>query len=199
MIVNEGRNDKTLGRVKLAKVLYLADSHLNLNLQAQYSRFAMGPLDDRMIRNEKVGIESLGPKFAYFKVQEVKREDDTNERVRYIPGANINEMLKHVQSIFPDKLENIRKLIELLLPLNTERSEIVATLYACWNDLLLTKRRDLTNIEIINEFRNNWHPSKARFDEALLNRAIDWMKDQGLVPLGMGPKTIVRVEDVAGF
>ncbi len=200
LIINEGRNDKTLGRVKLAKLFYLTDVHLNLNMQAQYARYAMGPLDNRLIRNEEIGVEPLGVRYAYYKVQETKKDDATNERTRYTPGANISTMLNRLENIFPDKAENIDALIKLLLPLNTEQSEIVATLYACWNDLILQRNREITDVEVITEFRSNWHQSKARFDQERLMKALDWMREKGLVPYGNGSRTTQRIEQQAsGF
>lgn len=49
--------------------------------------------------------------------------------------------------------------------------------------------------EIIYEVRNHWHKNKKRFPDNQLQKAIDWMKKQKLVPKGYGPKTKISKDD----
>ncbi len=81
--------------------------------------------------------------------------------------------------------------------------EIVATLYACWNDFLIAKKKPAEQ-DLIKEFRDKWHPDKSkkfksekgkkpRFTEKQLVDAIGWMKVKGLSPQGLGRKTRSKV------
>lgn len=198
VVIDKSKNDKNLGRVKLAKLFYLTDQHLNLGMDANYIREAAGPLDQRLIYNDKIGIEYLGEKYSFFKVSNNKR--NSLERVKYTPSTNISYILHKAEEVFFDKLENINSLLDVLLPLDTNQSEIVATLYACWNDLLIQKGSGVSDSEIIAEFKNNWHESKKRFSDERLSGALTWMREKGIVPSGIGSQTGKKYEDIpSGF
>ena len=199
-IIDNSKNDKTLGRTKLAKVIYLADAHLKLDLMGQYQRQAAGPYDPRMFRNEKIGIEEIADRNGYFHVINQPNLKSDNERVRYIPSVNISHMVTNAKRLFYDKQEELDKILDLFSKLNTEQSEIVATLYACWNDLL-KNGKPTTNDVIITDFRENWHESKKRFEVEKLNKALEWMRIKGLIPDGNASQTIINIrEDIpSGF
>ncbi|MCB9092178.1 MAG: hypothetical protein H6621_00320 [Halobacteriovoraceae bacterium] len=198
IVVDKSKNDPTLGRVKLAKIFYLADSHLNLKMDANYVREAAGPLDQRLIYNDKIGLEVLGDKYSFFKTINVKKNKE--ERIKYSPSQNIHYMLDKSKEIFFDKYENIMSFLDRIIPLNTDQSEIIATLYACWNDLIISKGNSLSDELIINEFLNNWHDSKKRFQRDRLITALAWMRDNDLVPSGIGKPTSIKHEKIpSGF
>ncbi len=193
LIVDRSKKDPTLGRVKLAKMFYLADAHLKLNMEAQYLREVAGPLDSRLFYNEKWGIESRGIRLSYF------RRIDNKKGFRYFPSVNIDQIVNKAKVLFVEKLENIDWLISLIQPLNTEQAEIVTTLYACWNDLLV-KTSQATDDEIISEIHSNWHDSKKRFTKDKLGNALEWMRSKGLVPDGAGPVSKTKIDKVSiGF
>lgn len=200
IIVEKGKNDRNLGRVKLAKVIYMADTHLNLGLQADYKREAAGPLDQRMIYNEKYGVEAIGSRDAFFNAVQVRRESASPNRIRYCVGSNFAAIAQRARILFVDKYEQIETMVSLMMELDTDQSEIVATLYACWNDLIASGRRDVSDSEIIQEFQNGWHDSKKRFLERRLIGAIEWMKRHDLVPNGIKVSTRRKnIIDVSGF
>ena len=185
LILDSSHEDRNLGRTKMAKILYLADSHLKLNLQANYQRQAAGPLDPKLIYHEKWGIEKYSDRLSYFKTQVTNRDKDI---VRYLPATNFDSAVSKAKTEFIDKFENIAHLISLFSKLNTEESEIVSTLYACWNDLLFKRVGLVTGDLIINEFKTNWHPSKERFHNEQLNYWLEWMHTNDLIPDGTGPR-----------
>jgi type I restriction enzyme R subunit len=43
--------------------------------------------------------------------------------------------------------------------------------------------------EIIAEVHDHWHEAKQRFDKARLIRALSWMRENDLIPSGLGPRT----------
>jgi type I restriction enzyme S subunit len=65
---------------------------------------------------------------------------------------------------------------------DTERCEIVATLYSAWNDLANSKQQ-YTNDDIINEVINNWNESKKRISEERWQKALEWMYQKGFNPI----------------
>ncbi|GEM_PF-3848708 len=197
LVINESKKTEDLGRVKLAKIFYLADQHLNLGMEGNYTREAAGPLDQRLIYNENIGIEAQGERLSYFNtVEQNKRQ---GMRVRYVPSTNFKYILERSEKIFIDKYVNVLSLLRKLIPLNTEQSEIVATLYACWNDLLILKK-EVTDEEIIFDFLNKWHSSKSRFKKEKLFKALEWMRNEEIVPLGIGRRTLQKQDKIpSGF
>ena len=111
--------------------------------------------------------------------------------VRYRPAERLDELVDSAQQHLGAKTENVRQLAELFRKLDTDQSEIVATLYACWNDLLLRKRK-AADEDIVNEFVYHWHPKKARFPKRRLLNALEWMRENNLTPKGLGKPTAAK-------
>lgn len=174
-IVAELKDDRNLGRTKLAKIFYLADLVNGLELQADYRREAAGPLDARAVYNEKIGIEAIAARRGCFTTKVSGRS------IRYVPGPEQATVLLKGKSLFGSNWVGIKDVIELCRPLSTDQSEIVATLYACWNDLL-GGGVEVTHEQIIHEFSYNWHEQKRRFPRRRLVNALAWMEENGLMP-----------------
>jgi len=79
--------------------------------------------------------------------------------------------------------------------LTTEQSEIIATLFACWNDFLI-QNHSPTDDEIITEFLLHWHVKKGRFSRGRLKKALSWMQSHALTPSGRGNLTSVKVSGI---
>jgi hypothetical protein len=150
-----------------------------LELDTDYYREAAGPLDPRAFYNEKIGIEALAAKRGYFLSRAGGRA------VKYFPSINLPTLLRQAPETFGQKWQDIVRLIGVFRALNTEQCEIVATLYACWNDLLLEGRRASDDM-IVQDFLMKWHERKRRFTKQRLINALGWMRDQKLVPKGRG-------------
>jgi hypothetical protein len=83
------------------------------------------------------------------------------------------------------------EMLELMKPLNTRQAEIVATLYAAWNNLLLDGQQP-NDEAIVSEAREQWHKDKLKIERDKFFRGLAWMRDNGLVPLGKGEKVAAR-------
>lgn len=196
-IVDEMVDSKEFSRVKFAKVFYLADSLSGMNLKTEYTREAAGPLDQRALYNEKYGIEPNATARNFFEAE--KRKGKDFNFVKYKIGNQIQEGLDLFNEHWKDSTKQVERIIELTKPMTRDQVEIISTLYACWNDLLLAKR-SVTNQALVKEFKDRWHPEKSkkfkakknekpRFTVDKLERAIAWMKEKGLVPKGTGRRT----------
>lgn len=192
-IINEMTEDKSLGRIKLAKILYIVDTHLNLGLEGNYVREKYGPFDQRWFYHPIYNLEVLGLKYGYFSSSEVptngNEEEFDESRIMYNSGINNKETRHLFQKIYKDQAEEILKIIEIFKRLNTSQSEIVATLFACWNDRII-KKKTLKESEIIHDFLNDWHDHKKKYKEPQLKAAIAWMKENLLEPKGTGRLTV---------
>ncbi len=179
--------DKNFGRTKLEKLFYLADVDRKLNLETQYTRAAAGPLDPRCLYNPDIGIESVGMRYGYF-------EPETQDKfVRYKPGKNLEGLVKRAEELYADQLPEIRRLIKLMAPMNTAQAEIVATLYACWKDMIL-ENKVVSDKLVIDELLRHWHPQKKQFSRERLQKALDWMRSNKIVPITGGKRTILPAD-----
>lgn len=82
---------------------------------------------------------------------------------------------------FSAVLPTFEKIIDTFKTQNTERCEIVATLYSAWEDLLHSNK-PFTDADIVNEVLNNWHESKKRISKERWLNAIQWMRENGFAP-----------------
>jgi type I restriction enzyme S subunit len=88
-----------------------------------------------------------------------------------------------------DRFNKLDRLIRSLSDLKTHSAEAIATLYAVWNDALIDGQ-PLTDEQIICAFFG-WHPKKREnFRPDELPHWLDWMRRYGIVPTGVGPKTL---------
>ncbi|HHT0594012.1 TPA: class I SAM-dependent DNA methyltransferase [Legionella anisa] len=186
MIVKSLANSNGFGKTKFAKVFYIADMMCDQDLGTKYYREVAGPIDYNVLYNSKHKIEVLAEKHEYFSTQKI------GNRFRYILGKNIQEVEEYEELFFGHNVLEIKKIINKFKNLNTEQSEIVATLFACWNDLLI-ENKSITDQLIINEFQNNWDPAKTRFDTARLFSILSQMKKHSIIPRGIKGHTYKKV------
>ena len=185
-IVSALQDDKQFGRTKLVKLFYLADQRTRLDLRTSWAREAAGPLDARALYHEDNGLEALAAQSGLFEAV------TSRTKVRYRPLKRLEHAVPWIESqLGTAALRSVDELIELCRPLDTDQCEIVATLYACWNDLLI-RRRPVDDRAIIKEFRSNWHVAKTRFAAGRLQAALEWMREKQLVPDGGGSVTRPR-------
>ncbi|HAT9646604.1 TPA: hypothetical protein JBI63_08690 [Legionella pneumophila] len=178
LIIDNLYDDPNLGRTKLAKTFYLIDVHNKLNLQSKYYRDAAGPMDSRAFYNKKNGIEPLGMRLQYFTILPGEKT-----QVKYQKEQKFANIVEKSKRYFEDKLPEIKRLVEIFKSLDTKQSEILVTLYACWNDLLIDKGA-ATESEIIEEYLHNWHVKKKSVPKERLQKALKWMQKNNLIPMG---------------
>lgn len=189
ILVEASRNDSHFGLTKFVKLFYLADMMCRMDLKTDYARQAAGPLDARALYNDKIGVLPLGSRHGYFEMHKV------GALMKFSPKENLASATKNAKALFGDDLRRVQFLLRLFEGLDTDQAEIIATLYACWNDLLLDDEI-VTDDFILREFLKNWHPKKTKFTRARLVKALAWMRGNGIVPKGLGAHTsILRDEE----
>jgi hypothetical protein len=93
------------------------------------------------------------------------------------------EYLSKARRALGPYLQQLERLIDLLVPLDTEEAEVFATVHAAWNNLLIDGA-EVTDAAIISAAREGWHPDKLRIPAHKFQRAIGLIRQQGLVPDG---------------
>ncbi len=173
-------NSQRMGRIKLQKLIHLCEYHGQVSeVQGDYSRKAAGPFDAKSM----AGISKNLKKQKWF--EEVKE----GERYVYQPlekRGDHKKYLAHWQAEMP----RIDEVLSLVGAFRTRECEIVSTLYAAWNDLLIDGVT-VDDASILHEASSaeRWHKSKEQIAPERWKKALQWMKDKGLVPVGYGKHT----------
>lgn len=165
------------GHVKAEKIAHLVEAHLGIDLGREPVKAAAGPNDYPHLKK----VESRAQKANWFNVRQQK---DGGAYV-FTKAHGFNDLLGKTRLALGDSAAAVDELMKLLLPLNTRQAEIVATLYAAWNNLLLLGRSPGDD-DIVHEARENWHASKLVIEREKFFRGLEWMRRQGLVPVGKG-------------
>lgn len=182
-VVHQLHNDARFGSVKHEKIVHLCELHVGLqgDLDRHAYKEAAGPYDPKARRS----VEGILRKQQWFEA--IKEE---GKRVVYRPLAKCGGHAPFFQRYFGDRRADIQTIIDLIRPMTTQQAEIVATIYAVWNDAMIDGAKP-TDAEIVASVLTDWHPSKAQIAEEKWLSALPWMRKRGLVPKGLGQKTRV--------
>ena len=176
--------DPYLGRTKLQKLMFLAEAHANINgIGGRYQRYRYGPYDDAMVQEIEQGLRQDG----YYDTREGAGAD--REKVAFQQMSRAGGHRDALAAALGGKTDSLRQLIDLFKGKDTEATEAVATLYAVWNDALIDGKQPDDAI-IIRGFLQDWHPEKGKFKSTDLQTWLGWMRRNGLVPNGTGPRTV---------
>lgn len=183
-IIHDHRNVAYLGRIKVHKIMFLAEAHANINeINGHYRRQTAGPYDGAMIEDVEAGLRQD----RFYDAA----EDPSSQRGRitFTPLDNAGGHKPTLESMLGDRVAELRRIIGLVQDFSTENTEAIATLYAVWNDALIDGEQP-DDERIIRGFRDEWHEAKQRFTEESLRTWLGWMRRHDLVPRGSGPHTI---------
>lgn len=177
----EKLNDHNLGRVKAEKALYLIEKDIGFDFKNDYVREAAGPLSESIYKCESV----ISKKNKWIKVNKVKRHIEYEILSEF---SKYNQYYEKYYSGYDKQIENI---IGIIKDYSTDKAEMVATLYASWNDFIIKKEK-VSDLEIVKDVRENWNDTKKRFDEKKWLIVLEEMKQIGLTPKGNGNLTIIK-------
>ncbi len=172
---------QNFGHVKGEKIAHLVEAYLGIDLGRQPVKDAAGPNDYPHLMK----VESRARKAGFFNVKRI------GSRYRLSKGRQFDRIKDKCKQALGQRLADVEALLLLLKPLNTRQAEIVATLYAAWNNLLLDGLQP-DDEAIVTEARENWHKDKLKIERDKFFRGLAWMREQGLVPTGKGEKVLSK-------
>ena len=105
----------------------------------------------------------------------------------FVKGKRYNEWLSQALDALEPYKSPLDRVVNLLMPLDTQKAELVATAYAAWNNLLLDGHKP-SEEDIVHEARDNWHRDKQQYTESQFHEAIARLRDHGMVPTGTGKR-----------
>lgn len=181
-ITHRLHSQRTFGQRKLQKVIYLAEHAARLAaIQGDYLRDAAGP-HDRQLMNQ---IEGELKNLKWY--ERIARETVGHA---YRPLSQAGQHLQAYKDAWSAAQRvSIEQIIELMRGWNTDRCEMIVTLYAAWNDFILVGR-PVTEEAIVDEVMHRWNDSKLRFSKNEWLAVLEAMqKHEILIPSGFGKRT----------
>ncbi|CAM5276543.1 restriction endonuclease subunit S [Eoetvoesiella caeni] len=177
-------NAQYFGRTAAAKVMYLAQAYVGLELDQKPEREAAGPLDTWIYDFERQGQGK-----RWFEVNE-KTLANGRKKTEYRCLSALSEPAARAEALMScEQKAEFDRLIYALADKTTEQVEIIATLFAVWNDFLIDGIQPADE-QIITDMREHWHGRKARFAPSDLKPWLVWLRKENFVPRGLGPRTV---------
>lgn len=178
-IVNRSHKSRGWGRTKLQKSLHLIGYYMQLNLGNEYIRNTAGP-DDQQLMNY------IDQKFRQYRHVNKVCEKLPNGKTHYsyTPTPMIQDVEMAYEKYPKELREQIDALIDKLNTMDLTGAEILSTLYAVWNNRII-KQEQITDDLLIADFYA-WSTHKADFGEARVRKALNYMRDNNIIPVGWG-------------
>lgn len=172
-IANQLHAERTFGRIKFQKLVYLCEHAVEMDLQHRYSKLAAGPFDNKFMHT----IEADFRKRKWFNIEKVKANGVT--RSVYKPLEEVEKYKPYYTSYFQNQSNSISKIIDLFRTASTEHSEIAATLFYCKVELS-NKDQSFALEDLLDRFYD-WAIEKHRFDREKVISVWRWMIDHNMV------------------
>ncbi|KAB8145737.1 restriction endonuclease [Chloroflexia bacterium SDU3-3] len=180
----EHDRDYTLGRIKLEKIAHLVEAHFATDLGRMPRRMAAGPADTVQLRK----VLTYGKKIEAFREHMWYSKDQ--RRFRLIPQPNLHPIAGRMRSAFGEQTDAIEKFIISMVGLDSDQAEIIATLYAAWNDLLADRQQ--VSEELLFQTFYDWHPNKEKYSWGQLRIMHQRIIDERIIPTGRAKRTVPR-------
>ena len=170
-------NPKDFGRVKLQKMLHLAEYHCKLETELHYKKNVAGPYAWEL-------ENAIEPKLKTYRYFDIKQDKfSLYNKVTYTALANAKELDFLFQKQFAEISANINSLLDKFNNKTWEFCEMISTMYAVWNNRIL-KNQNINKEELKKDFLD-WDEKKVKYQDQLYY-AIEWMEKENLVPIGFG-------------
>lgn len=167
--------EATFGRVKAQKALHLCESIGGVDMGRVPIKDAAGPNDFQHM----LAAEDWATANQFFEF--VPRPSGNGYSFKKL--ARFNAMTTAGAEALKPVQPQLERAIGLIAPMNSEEAELLATVHAAWNNLLLDGL-EATEAAIIHEARENWHVAKQKFGDGKFRQAIATIRKKGIVPDG---------------
>lgn len=177
-IVNELKDERTFGRVKFQKMVYLCENVVHMNLSKdRYKKFAAGPFDNRFMHSINKELKEQ----KWFEVKIIK--DGKYSKPQYFELEKKDKYKEYYNEYYSEYDETIHRIISLLRKQKTDFVELIATIFFSWKEIIDEKQK-FSNILIYNKVYS-WANEKKRFSTNEIDKAIEWMFNENLTPLSI--------------
>ena len=168
-IIDQLKDENTLGHLKLQKLMYLCQHTTRMNLQTNFLKQAMGPYNPRLMRSidKQMKIKNW---FEFAK----------DKFPKYQPLENAGEHTQWYNRYFTHQKSQIDSIINIFRTAKSHQVELVATIYACCLESKKNKEI-ISKVTIVNKVYA-WSKDKEKFSEQQITSAHTWMQEKGIYP-----------------
>lgn len=169
-IVSLFKEDGNFTHIKFQKLQFLAEHIAEADVNLNYYFQTAGPYDNRFMHT----IAHSFKKSKWFDEQKYK----------FIPLEKNDQIEGYYQGYFGPVSHQLKSLFDLLANATVAETEIIATLYAVWNNRILLKQTIEESL-LIQDFYN-WSDRKHRYSEKQIQEGLHWLKQNNFEPRGFG-------------
>lgn len=169
-IVSEFKEDPNFTDIKFQKIQFLAEHIIEADLKLNYYYQAAGPYDNVFMHT----IYNAFRKQQWFDCQ----------NKRFVSLEKKGKIEEYYQGYFAPVQGQLKKLFELLYQTTEAEAEIIATLYAVWNNRIIEKR-PVTDEVLIQDFYL-WSDRKRQYSEVQVLQGLQWLRTHLMEPRGFG-------------
>lgn len=162
------------GLTKFQKTLFVAEHHAEIEYPTYYDKEVAGPYDSfftHRFREEMIDEDWFAEETKFL-------------ATHFIPGENVGSIIKDYAKCFREKGSKITHVLKLFKDKTLHESELIATLYASWNNRII-KTKEI-NEELLVQDLYKWSEEKKKYRKEEILSTYHWMIDVGLVPTGFG-------------
>ena len=167
--------ENTFGRVKAQKALHLCESVGMVDLGRNPMKDAAGPNDFQHM----LAAEDWAKANQFFEFEPRR----TGSGYTFKKLARFEAIVAEGIAALKPVQGQLEKAIALIAPMKSEQAELLATVHAAWNNLILDNA-EATEEAIIYEARENWHASKLKFADSKFREAIATIRIKDIIPDG---------------
>jgi type I restriction enzyme S subunit len=174
-IIHLMHQEKYFGLTKFQKMLYLVENFSQVEYPTNFIRERAGPYDKdftQAFRHEMQDNDWFS-------------EKQKGSITKFVPRDNVGALISGYREHFRGRGPRIVFVIQQLMDKSSHEVELIATLYAVWNNRLIRKR-PVKEKELLEDFFNWSAKKKEEFQEEEVCVTYKWMKKVKLIPVGFG-------------
>jgi type I restriction enzyme S subunit len=118
-------------------------------------------------------------------------EETKRTLTKFVPGENVGKLIKQFATYYRGKANKIKFILNIMKDKTLDEAELIATIYAAWNNRLIKKELVDTNVLIGDVY--SWSLEKQKYSTEKIEEAYKWMKEVKLIPAGFGK--IINLEN----
>ena len=170
-IANQCYMERTFGSVKFQKLVFLCEHASDMEFSTNYSKQAAGPFDNKF-------MHSVRKEFKIQKWFNIENKKINNfNKVCFEPMESLGN---HKKFYFSSSIDEIQHIIDLFKKCYTNEVELVATIFACWLEII--EKKEIFSEKLIENKVYKWSKEKKKFSVSDISTKLKWMKEIGLVP-----------------
>jgi type I restriction enzyme S subunit len=169
-IVSQFKDDPAFTNIKFQKIQFLAEHIIEANLNLNYYYQAAGPYDNKFMHT----IHNDFRKQKWFDCR----------NMQFNPLEKQEKIEGYYQGYFGAVQKKLDQLFELLYQKSEAEAEIIATLYAVWNNRII-EGSTVADKELIEDFYK-WSDRKQQYMEEQILNALQWLRTHQMEPKGFG-------------